>query len=107
MDKVFFIPPPPFYTGRKRDFEADLHSCWYARYGTVVLLFRTTVKSDISELWECDCAMIDVLYDLQTPRCTCRVFSLVALQCSSGVPWPWGGVQCAQCAQRVHTVYKV
>ena len=67
VDKVFFIPPPPFYTGRRRDFEADLHSCWYS---TVVLLFRMTVKSDSGELWECDCAMIDVLYDLQTPRCT-------------------------------------
>ena len=65
--RVLFIPPPPFYTGRRRDFEADLHSCWY---GTVVLLFLMTVKSDSGELWECDCAMIDVLYNLQTPRCT-------------------------------------
>jgi hypothetical protein len=81
MDKVLFIPPPPFYTGKRRDFEADLHSCWY---GTVVLLFRMKVKSDSGEVWECDCAMIDVLYDLQTPRCTCRVISLVALQCISG-----------------------
>ena len=71
MDKVLFIPPPPFYTGRRRDFEADLHSCWY---GTVVLLFRMRVKSDSSEVWECDCAMIDVLFDLQTPRWPCRVF---------------------------------
>ena len=52
--------------------------------GTVVLLFRMRVKSDSGEVWECDCAMIDVLYDLQTPRCTCRVISLVALQCISG-----------------------
>ena len=75
MDKVLFIPPPPFYTGRRRDFEADLHSCWY---GTVVLLFRMTVKSDSCELWECDCAMIDVLFDLQMPRCT-RFFSSMVL----------------------------
>ena len=69
MDKVLFIPTPPFYTGRRRYFGADLHRCWY---GTVVMLVRTLVKSDSSELWECGCAMIDVLYDLQLPRCTCR-----------------------------------
>jgi hypothetical protein len=44
--QVLFIPPPPFYTGRRRNFEEDLHSYWY---GTVVLLFRMTVESKSSE----------------------------------------------------------
>ncbi len=37
IDKVFLIPPPPFYTCRRRDFEADLHSCWYS--GTALWFF--------------------------------------------------------------------
>ena len=65
MDYVFFIPPPPFYTGRRGAFEIDLDSCWYGR---VVLLFRMKVKADSGEIWECDCAMIDVLFDLQSNR---------------------------------------
>jgi hypothetical protein len=66
MDYVFFVPPPPFYTGRKRDFEVDLNTCWYGR---VVLLFRIKVRSDSGQIWECDCAMIDVLFDLKPARC--------------------------------------
>ena len=65
MDYVFFIPPPPFYTGRREDFQINLDSCWYGR---VVLLFRMKVKADSGEIWECDCAMIDVLFDLQSNR---------------------------------------
>ena len=65
MDYVFFIPPPPFYTGRRGGFEIDVDSCWYGR---VVLLFRIKVKGDSGEIWECDCAMIDVLFDLQANR---------------------------------------
>ena len=65
MDYVCFIPPPPFYTGRRGDFKMDLDSCWYCR---VVLLFRIKVKADSGEIWECDCAMIDVLFDLEANR---------------------------------------
>ena len=106
IDKVLFIPFLSFYTGRMQDFEEYLHICWY---GTVVLLFRATVKSYSCKLWECNCHMTDVLFDLQTPRGTCKVFSLqseslVALQCSSGVLGPWCGQQQAQCVQLVHTV---
>ena len=43
----------------------DLDSCWYGR---VVLLFRMKVKADSSKIWECDCAMIDVLFDLEANR---------------------------------------
>ena len=66
MDFVFFIPPPPFYEGTRADFEASLDSCWYGR---VVLLFRILVKTDQKDrdgrsvLKECDCAMMECLYD--------------------------------------------
>ena len=66
MDFVFLIPPPPFYEGNRAEFEASLDSCWYGR---VVLLFSIVVKTarkdrdGRSVLKECDCDMIDCLYD--------------------------------------------
>ena len=71
MDYVFFIPPPPFYVGPRADFDVTLESCWYGR---VVLLFRILVKTDQKDgkgrsvLKECDCAMIDCLYDYAKGR---------------------------------------
>ena len=69
MGFVFFIPPP-FYEGTRAEFEASLDSCWYGR---VVLLFSIVVKTDQnlvqkerdrrSVFKECDCAMINCLYD--------------------------------------------
>jgi hypothetical protein len=34
----------------------------------VLFLFRIKVKSDSGQIWECDCAMIDVLLDLEPAR---------------------------------------
>ena len=71
MDFVFFIPPPPFYLGTRSEFDVTLESCWYGR---VVLLFRMLVKTDEKDrnsrsvLKECDCAMIDCLYDYAKGR---------------------------------------
>jgi hypothetical protein len=71
MDYVFFIPPPPFYEGTRAEFDVTLESCWYGR---VVLLFRILVKTDQKDrngrsvLKECDCAMIDCLYDYAKGR---------------------------------------
>ena len=71
MDYVFFIPPPPFYVGTRAEFDVTLESCWYGR---VVLLFRILVKTDQKDrngrsvLKECDCAMIDCLYDYAKGR---------------------------------------
>ena len=71
MDFVFFIPPPPFFEGTRAEFDATLESCWYGR---VVLLFRIRVKTDAKDrngrsvLKDCDCAMIDCLYDY-APGC--------------------------------------
>ena len=88
-----FSSPPPFYTGRKRDFEVDLHTCWYGR---VVVLFRIKVKSDSGQIWERDCAMIDILFDLKPARCkgitlfrvslpSVRTMSIYEYQCSTNV----------------------
>ncbi len=66
MDFVFFIPPPPFFEGTRAEFVVTLDSCWY---GCVLLLFPIWVKTDEKDrngrsiLMDCDCAMIDCLYD--------------------------------------------
>ncbi len=71
MDFVFFIPPPPFFEGIRAEFDVTLDSCWYGR---VLLLFRIRVKTDEKDtkgrsvLMDCDCAMIDCLYDY-APGC--------------------------------------
>jgi hypothetical protein len=71
MDFVFFIPPPPFFVGTRAEFEPSLENCWYGR---IVLLFRIRVKTDMKDdkgrsvLMDCDCAMIDCLYDYAEGR---------------------------------------
>ena len=71
MDFVFFIPPPPFFEGTRAEFDLTLENCWYGR---VLLLFRIRVKTDEKDrngrsvLMDCDCAMIDCLYDY-APGC--------------------------------------
>ncbi len=71
MDFVFFIPPPPFFEAIRAEFDATLVSCWYGR---VLLLFRIRVKTDEKDrngrsvLKDCDCAMIDCLFDY-APGC--------------------------------------
>ena len=66
MDFVFFIPPPPFYEGTLADFEPTLDTCWFGR---VVLLCCFRVKTDMKDdkgrsvLMDCDCTLIDCLYD--------------------------------------------
>jgi hypothetical protein len=59
-DFVFFIPPPPFYSGDRRDFKAGLDSCWYGR---VVLLFQFKVDADNDDELDCSCAMIELFFD--------------------------------------------
>ena len=66
MDFVFSIPPPPFFEGTRAEFDATLDSCWYGR---VLQLFRMRVKTDEKDrkgrsvLMDCDCGMIDSLFD--------------------------------------------
>jgi hypothetical protein len=71
MDPIFFIPPPPFYDGTLANFEPSLDTCWFGR---VVLLCRFRVKTDMKDdkgrsvLMDCDCALIDCLYDYAQGR---------------------------------------
>ncbi len=66
MDYVFFIPPPPFYDGRRRDFDLSLENAWYGR---VSLLFSMKFRTDSGEVRDVDCAMIDVLFNYAEGRC--------------------------------------
>ncbi len=69
-DYVFFIPPPPFFTGRRADFHLSLDDAWYGR---VTLLFGMKFRHDSGEIREVECAsaMIDVLYNYADGRyCT-------------------------------------
>ena len=74
MEYVLFIPPPPFFEGTLAEFDTTLGDCWYGR---VVLLFRVQVKLDKkncdgrSARMDCDCAMIECLYDFAPGRCAC------------------------------------
>ena len=60
MDYVYFIPPPQFYNGNRSNFQPTLESCWY---GQVVFIFRMHIATETSGTVECDCALIDVLFD--------------------------------------------
>ncbi len=66
MDCVFFIPPPPFYDGRRRDFDLSLENAWYGR---VSLLFSMKFRTDSGEVRDVDCAMIDVFFNYAEGRC--------------------------------------
>ena len=74
MDYVFLIPPPPFYEGTLADFVPTLDNCWFGR---VVLLCSFRVKTDMEDdndrsvLMDCDCALIDCLYDYAPGRYEC------------------------------------
>ena len=63
-DFVFFISPPPLYSGDRCNFKAGQGSCWYGR---MVLLFKMKVEAD-NELVECSCAMIEVFFDYRPAR---------------------------------------
>ena len=74
MDYVFFIPPPPsgFFEGTGVEFaDPTLEDCWYGR---VALLCRIRVKLDKKDgdgrsvRMDCDCAMIECLYDFAPGR---------------------------------------
>ena len=87
MDYVLFIPPPPFFEGTRVKFaKPSLEDCWYGR---VALLFRVRVKLDKkysdgrSVRMDCDCAMIECLYDFAPGRCACAMCAVgVHLVCT-------------------------
>ena len=91
MDFVFLIPPPPFYEGGLADFEPTLDNCWFGR---VVLLCRFRVKTDMKDdkgrsvLMDCDCALIDCLYDYAPGRYKCiflymQVYQTLSKPCTN------------------------
>jgi hypothetical protein len=66
VDCVFFIPPPPYYTGSRRDFDLSLENAWYGR---VSLLCSMKFRTDSGEVRDVDCAMMDVFFDYAEGRC--------------------------------------
>jgi hypothetical protein len=71
MELVLLIHQPPFLEGTRAEFEVTLDSCWY---GCVLLLLRIRVKTDEKDRkdrsvpMDCDCVMIDCLFDY-VPGC--------------------------------------
>ena len=70
MDYVFFIPPPPFFEGTRVEFaDPTIEDCWYGRVAR-----RIQVKLDKKDgdgrsvRMDCDCAMIECLYDFAPGR---------------------------------------
>ncbi len=60
QDFVFFIPPPPHYRGSLAAFSPAINQCWYGR---VNLIFKMRIRTDASSLKECQCALIEILYN--------------------------------------------
>lgn len=60
QDFVFFIPPPPHHRGRRSAFCASIDACWYGR---VNLIFKMRVRTDAGPVMECQCALIETLFD--------------------------------------------
>ena len=60
QDFVFFIPPPPHYHGTRTAFSPSIDDCWYGR---VNLIFKMRVRTDAGAVMECQCALIETLYD--------------------------------------------
>ena len=79
MDYVLFIPKPQFFEGTRAEFDTTLEDCWHRR---VVLLFRIRVKLDKKDgdersvRMDCDCAMIECLYNFASGRCMCARFAV-------------------------------
>jgi hypothetical protein len=60
QDFVFFIPPPPHYRGTRAAFSPSVDDCWYGR---VNLIFKMRVRTDAGSGMDCQCALIETLYD--------------------------------------------
>ncbi len=60
QDFVFFIPPPPHYRGSLAAFNPAINQCWYGR---VNLIFKMRIRTDDGRTKECQCALIETLFD--------------------------------------------
>jgi hypothetical protein len=60
QDYVFFIPPPPHFTGSLSHFSPSVDDCWYGR---VLLIFAFHFRRpDTEQLMRCECAFIETLW---------------------------------------------
>ena len=60
-----FIPPPPHYRGTPSDFTPSINDCWYGR---VNLIFKMRVRTDAGRVMECQCALIETLYNFRPTK---------------------------------------
>ncbi len=67
QDYVMFtsIPPPPHYRGKPSEFSPAINKCWYGR---VTLIFKMRVRTDAGLLMECQCALIETMYDYRLTK---------------------------------------
>ena len=65
QDYVMFIPPPPHYRGKPSDFSPSINECWYGR---VNLIFKMRVRTDAGRVMECQCALIETLYNFRPTK---------------------------------------
>ena len=56
----FFILPPPHYRGSLAAFSPSINEGWY---GCVNLIFKMRIRTDAGRIKECQCALIETLYD--------------------------------------------
>ena len=54
------VHPPPHYQGTRSTFSPSIDECWYGR---VNLIFKMRVRTDAGSVMECQCALIEILYD--------------------------------------------
>ncbi len=87
MDYVFLIPPPPFFEGTRAEFDSARvrhpgRLLVRALLFCMVLLFCIRVKLDKKDCdgrqlrMDCECAMIECLYDFAQGRCACARFAV-------------------------------
>ena len=60
QDFVMFIQQCPHFQGPPSSFSPSIHECWYGR---VNLIFKMRLSTDAGRLMECQCALIETLYD--------------------------------------------
>ncbi len=60
QDCVFFIPLPQHHRGTRSALSPSIDACWYGR---VNLIFKIRVRTDAGPVIECQCALIETLFD--------------------------------------------
>ncbi len=64
LDYVFFIPPPPHHRGTRSAFSPSIDASWYGRVNLIFKIrVRTDAEPDTRPVMECQCALIEILFD--------------------------------------------